>query len=86
MRRVLQKYNWGRAMRRVLQNSCARGTRAHCVGDEVAEDGADHGGVGDVGERAVPCRAQLHQQLLQRQVNRTQAGEERRGRSTLFIS
>ena len=64
MRRVLQKYNWGRAMRRVLQKSCVRGTRAHCVGDEVAEDGADHGGVGDVGEHAVADSANLEQQRL----------------------
>jgi hypothetical protein len=66
-------------MRRVLQNSRARGTLVHCVGDEVAEDGADHGGVGDVGERPVACSAQLQQQLLKRQVNRTQAAAARRG-------
>ena len=50
-----------------VTKSLARHTwraRVHCVGDEVAEHGADHGGVGDVGEHTVAGDAHLQQQLL----------------------
>ena len=55
--------------------------RVHCVGDEVAEDGADHGGVGDVGEHAVAGDAHLQQQLLPPRVNHKRMETALRGRA-----
>jgi hypothetical protein len=53
----------------VMRRRGTAGVRVHCVCDEVAEHGADHGGVGDVGEHAVARNTYIQQQLLRKLVS-----------------